>query len=475
MSASKAIALAHSVLNGKPGHVRVLALAKIRPSPENDMIYHRVRTDDPTVLALAKSIREHGLKEALVISEDRWILSGHRRYVAARLAGLTHVPCRVEPIRRRDDLDEFTVLLREYNRQREKSLDEKLREELVSVDPDHAFDSLLEERRQRSRVTVTSMRISGHTRRCEISKAKRPFLEAVQGVIEERKEFLPLSDRQIHYALLNDPPLIHASKPRSRYANSIRSYKSLTDLLTRARLEGLIEFEAIADETRPVLVWNTHREPSTFIKATLDGLFRGYWRDRMQSQPNHIEIVGEKNTLGSIIQPIASEYCIPLTTGRGYCSLPPRRAMAQRFEAGGKEKLVLLILTDHDPDGEEIAHSFARSMRDDFDIYDIHPVRVALTAQQVQEHKLPTVMTAKTTSVHHDKFVAQHGHNVFELEALPPAELQRILRQAIDSVIDVNAYNREVEAEHANAAFLAGLRKVACEALKGIDTTGGDR
>ena len=59
--------------------------------------------------------------------------------------------------------------------------------------------------------------------------------------------------------------------------------------------------------------------------------------------------------------------------------------MAQRFKKSGKDKLVLLMVSDFDPDGEEIAHSFARSMRDDFGVADIHPIKVALTAAQVKE------------------------------------------------------------------------------------------
>ena len=48
-----------------------------------------------------------------------------RSYVAAGLAGLTAVPCRVEPIRRADNLDAFTELLAAYNVQRRKTFAEK--------------------------------------------------------------------------------------------------------------------------------------------------------------------------------------------------------------------------------------------------------------------------------------------------------------------------------------------------------------
>jgi hypothetical protein len=118
----------------------------------------------------------------------------------------------------------------------------------------------------------------------------------------------------------------------------------------------------------------------------------------MQSQPNHVEIVGEKNTIAPIIKPVAARYCIPCTLGRGYCSTPPKHDMAQRYRKSGKGKLLLLILSDFDPDGEEIAHSLARSLRDDFDIPEVEPIKVALTAAHVREFNLPPMLQAKESS-----------------------------------------------------------------------------
>jgi hypothetical protein len=162
-------------------------------------------------------------------------------------------------------------------------------------------------------------------------------------------------------------------------------------------------------------------------------------------------------------------YRIPMTTGRGFSSLPPRYKLAQRFEKSGKEKLVLLIVSDFDPDGEEIAHAFARSMRDDFGVDRIVPIKVALTAAQVKKLRLPPNMTAKKGSPNHAKFVKRFGENVFEVEALRPEQLQEILREAIDQVIEVDAFNRELKAEEADAAHLEGVRKTIRNALQGMD------
>lgn len=460
--------LPRAAKNPKLGHVPIRS---IHPSPENDRLYRPVDPSDPEIIALADSIRENGILEPLVVTADGFILSGHRRYTAAKLSGLQTVPVRRKQISRADDPDGFLRLLREHNRQREKSHDEKLREEIVSTNPDEAREALVQYRRAQAVVELPALNIVGHKRRAKISAAKAPFLAAVQAVLNDRRKFWPVSDRQIHYALLNNPPLRHASKPDSIYQNAPESYKSLVELLTRARLAALIPFSVIADETRPVVLWDVHADCRGFIRQELDGLLKGYWRNLQQSQPNHIEIIGEKNTVATILKPVAAEYCIPLTTGRGYCSLPPRQAMAERFRRSGKEKLVLLIVSDFDPDGEEIAHSFARSMRDDFEIDTIHAVKVALTGEQVARFNLPPVMQAKKSSAQCRKFVERHGENVFELEALPPADLQSILRQAIESAIDRGALDAEIEAEKQDAAFLDVVRRRALRAVGDLEET----
>ena len=51
--------------------------------------------------------------------------------------------------------------------------------------------------------------------------------------------------------------------------------------------------------------------------------------------------------------------------------------------------------------------------------------------------------------------------------------LQAILREAIDSVIDVEAYNAEVSAEASDAAFLDGVRNTVHHALRDMDWEGG--
>ncbi len=69
-------------------HVRIRRrrITGIKPSPENLKLYRPVDAQDPEVIALAESIKRHGIQEPPVISADGYILSGHRRHVAVALA-----------------------------------------------------------------------------------------------------------------------------------------------------------------------------------------------------------------------------------------------------------------------------------------------------------------------------------------------------------------------------------------------------
>lgn len=451
---------------------QMIALARLVPAPENDQLYRPVDPQDPEVQALAESIRTYGLREPLVITADGFVLSGHRRRVAALLAGLTEVPCRVEPFARGDDPDRFVRLLREYNRQRIKTRAEQVREVVVSLSPEAAHEALRRHRIEKSDLSdfepAAAVRAGARRMRRAISTAKQPLLAAVQRVLNERQAFWPLSDRSVHYALLNDPPLRHAAKPGSRYRNDRASYGDLTDLLTRARLAGLIPWSAIGDETRPVVLWQADAGVQPFVARELERFLADYWRDYQQGQPNHIEIVAEKLSVRQIVEPVAQEYGLPLTIGRGYCSITPRRAMARRFRAGGRDKLILIMLSDFDPDGEAIAQSFVRSLRDDFGIENAQAVKAALTSAQVARFRLPPQMQAKKGAATYADFTRRHGEAVYELEALAPRALQDLLRQAILGVLDVAAFNRELELERRDAAFLAGVRAQARQALTGL-------
>ena len=441
---------------------------EIHPAADNNLLYDSFSPNaDEDDYKLYSSIKEIGIREPLQVSADGVLLSGHRRFAAALWLGLEKVPVIVAKDIRFNELsaDERLSVLAAYNKQRDKSHAERLREAMLEINPDDVHQRLLEDRVNRGKVNIEKNVFLGDAKkRARITT--RMFLSAAIKVIESEKEFWPLTDRRVHYLLLNKPPLRHDKKPGSIYQNDRYSYKALTNLLLRARLTGEIPMSALEDELRPIVVWRTHQNAADYIQAETEDFLRHYARDLTRGQANHIEILVEKNAIRKHVEKVAAEYCIPCTTGRGYSSLPPRYKMVKRFRASGKERLVLLILSDFDPDGEEIAASFPRSLRDDFKLSNVTCHKVALTGDDVREYNLPSNMEAKVTSPNYKKFVARHGVHVAELDACPVDLLQNKLRDAIESCLDMDLFHRELEQEKEDAAYVAATKTAVVKVMR---------
>jgi hypothetical protein len=428
----------------------------LQTPPENDAIYGRIRPGDLDVQELAKNIKRNGILEPLVVSVDGYVLSGNRRLTAARMIDLEVVPVRYENVRRGEA--GFVRLIVSYNTQRVKTLDQQARELSATTDPVTAHRRLVESRRRESAVDAVALDLGAWRGRSEI-KGNRPLADACIRVVNGLQPDWPLSDRQIHYLLLNDPPRLHELKHR-RYANDKKSYRTLTNVLTRLRLSGEISFRAIADETRPITTWNVYAHPQAYLRKELSDFLTDYWRDLQQSQSNHIELIVEKLTVQSAVKNIAGDLCIPLTVGRGFSSIPPRFEMVQRFRRSGKEKLVVIMVSDLDPAGMTIAESFGRSLRDDFGVERdrLVVIKAALTPEQVERFNLPFAMEAKAGASTAREYIQRYGRHVWELEALPPETLKQIVRDALLQVMDIDKLNHEQRKEVEEAGQLQGYR-----------------
>jgi len=439
-------------------------IADIRPSPENDRIYGVVDRTDLEFINLAIDIRDNGVREPLVVSLDDWIISGHRRYAAAQHVELDTVPIRfINEYRSNYDETGWLRLLRAYNHQRVKPNSVRVKETMLDIDPDLAHKRLIESREERDRETDPKLAIRGKKTRSKIGPNLQEFLRASIAVVMSVQEFWPVTVRLIHYLLLNDPPMQNTStgKQRSQYRNDSKSYTALTNLLTRARLFGHIPWDAITDETRPTSGTCFTKDIAQFIDLENYRYLRGYRRDLLQSQPDHVELVIEKLTLQGIVQPIANKFCLPMTIGRGYCSIEPRYEIVQRFKRSGKDRLKLIVCADFDPDGDEIAHSFARSIRDDFGIEDFVAVKGMLRRDQIAKWNLPpNFESAKKTSSNYTTFVSRYkSETVWELEAIPPTVLQQSLTESIESAIDLDLFNQELERERQDSVELQAIKE----------------
>jgi hypothetical protein len=454
-------------------------LDRLRPAVINDKVYKPVDPADPAVIALGNDIREKkGLLEPIVATLDGVIVAGHRRRVGCQLAGLRRVPVRRINIRSTDP--RFETCLVSFNMHRVKTPAEQIREEVVRTSPEHAHNQLLvhravEQAKAYRRVEDSGLRILNPAparRRSEITAAKWPMLEAARAILDQYRDYWPLTVRQIHYRMLTRNVLRHSCKPDSLYTNTVQCYKDLSELLTRARLAGLVPWESIHDPTRPQTRWLQWDNLGLYMREKADGFLADYKRNLLQSQPVYVELVVEKITALDIAERAAGKYHVPVGVGRGYTGTTTLAETASRYWASGKDSMVLLIAGDLDPDGEQIVESWAAKLRDEHDVENLTAVKVGVNPDQVAEFKLAPLPlkeggseSAKTKA---KRFEAKHGSSVYELEAFEPDQLQRIIRDAIRDVLDLDLFAAEQRKESEDARYVAAARTQVLELLKGI-------
>ena len=459
-------------IHGLQPRLQEVDTCAIEPAPENDKLYDPVREDDPALLELVKNIRENGIINSIRVSGDGFIYDGHRRYAAARRLKMRRITIWIDPgISRIKDLDGFVRRLTSCNQQRVKNVAEKVRESMVTMEPG-TFHRVCDYRESVSNVNgVEVFSLVGEKKRSAIAQ-KRTLRDAIIRTVKDRYARMGRTNvRKIFYLLLNIPGLLRNDVRKTPFENTPKCYQDVTDMLARLRLDGSIPFGAIVDETRPVIVWATHRDVGPFIDEQLDEFLCRYCRDLMQSQPNHIELLIEKNTVAADLKDLAAKYTIPMTSGRGYSSLPPRKGMVDRFLASGKEKLIVVVVADFDAEGQDIPNAFGLSLRDDFGIDPdkLVIIKAALTHQQTQELDLHEGQWAKEDSARYDRFVKTYGKRCWELEAVNDDQLQEIIEATIRRTIDLDAFNDELATQEQERDDLDVHQQSVREALADIE------
>ena len=457
-----------------PGEaVKEVTIEALQPATVNHTIYKPVRDDDSEIIDLAKSVKKYGLIHPIVVTLDNVIISGHRRHRACRLAGLARVKVLREAILSTDP--GFEGKLVEANRQRVKSPQESIREEIVRTSPTDAHNALLahrvSERAKRSKqIDEAGLRVlkeKAAARRSGISEEKRGMLDAAVAVVEQYRDYWPLTLRQIHYRLLTRSVLRNA-RTGLKYDNSQKAYKDLSDLLSRARLEELVPWESMHDPTRPRTEWEQWNNVGEYMRGELDSFLCGYHRDLLQSQPAYVELVVEKITVQEIAERAAYSYRVPVGVGRGYASVTALEETAARFFASGKDEFVLLIASDLDPEGENISETWGACLRDEHGVENLKVVKVGVNPEQVAEYGL-SPLPVKDTSSRAAGYTAEHGESVYELEAFEPSVLQQIIRDAIRKTLDMEMFAKERERESEDARSLMAYRRRTVEMFKELD------
>jgi hypothetical protein len=227
--------------------------------------------------------------------------------------------------------------------------------------------------------------------------------------------------------------------------NTTTAYKGLSRLTAEARRDG--SFPALIDRGRTIDQASHWNSPS----HALTSLHSQYRLDRTAEQDVSIYIGVEKAGLVMQLQSWFGDLGIPILALGGYSSQTYVDEVADDV-AGRGRRAVLLYAGDFDPSGEDIDRDFEKRS----DCWD-EVVRVALTADQVNEYRLPPAM-GKATDTRADAFVARHGALVqVELDALPPDVLQALYQAALNEFWDTSAYETVREREAADVEQLGRL------------------
>lgn len=263
--------------------------------------------------------------------------------------------------------------------------------------------------------------------------ASRTRLTVIGKLIEEySKDGITLTLRQLFYRLVAAEVVL----------NTHREYKNLGELLSKARLAGLVDWEAIEDRARRAVEWQSFDNIQECASQAANGFTLERWKD----QPTYVELWCEKDALSSVLRPICDELFATLMINRGYSSSSAMYEARQRIERKRDGRDVEIIyLGDFDPSGEDMVRDI-RDRLDTFQVEDVNVTKLALNLDQVAKWKLPH-NSAKMSDSRAGAFVAKHGKKSYEVDAIPPRDLQKMVRRAIQQHMDMELYNQMLAEE----------------------------
>ena len=188
-----------------------------------------IRTDLGDLTELAASLKQQGMMQPIVVDGDQRIVSGHRRYAAARLAGLDQVPVLVN-----EGIDEVTRL--------EMMIVENLqRANLPALDEAAAFRRLTDlghtQRRIAERVGCAQAHVSRRLSLLDLPAEARPHIESGAITLDDATVLARASAVDLGPDLAK---LLNATKPEQWQV------ASLVDRIRRSEAAAKLRKQALA-------------------------------------------------------------------------------------------------------------------------------------------------------------------------------------------------------------------------------------
>lgn len=263
----------------------------------------------------------------------------------------------------------------------------------------------------------------------KFAPASLKVIEIANGILNEYRAMgYRLSLRQLYYQLV----------ARDYIENSVKSYKRVGNLISDARLAGLVDWEMIEDRGRETVIPTAWKSPAQIVRAAA----QQFRVDRWQGQPCHAEVMVEKDALSGILEPVCREMHVRFTANKGYSSSSAMYEAGKRIADALRYGRVvhLFYLGDHDPSGIDMTRDirerlgmFAKSKK-------IKVHRLALNYDQVEQWQ-PPENPAKETDSRYQAYADQFGESSWELDAVEPRTLANLVRDGISELIDQDQWN----------------------------------
>lgn len=278
------------------------------------------------------------------------------------------------------------------------------------------------------------------------SAKTRALLDQVQEVLEEYRDFWPLTCRQVFYRLVG----AHG------FDKSEAAYGRLCHHIANARRGRIIPFEAIRDDGVSTMAMDHFSDRDDFLRHVRE-LGESYTRDKQAGQDVHLEVWCEASGMLPQLWRVSEPFSVPVYSSGGFDSLTAKKRLADRICDTGKPATIL-HLGDLDPSGLSIFDSVAEDVRAFVNADRLHGMvdvqfeRVGLLREHVEAFDLPTV-PAKAS----DSRSKNWDGGTCQLEALPPDQIAKILRDAIERSIDRGQFNRDCVEEEYDKVMLTRL------------------
>lgn len=285
-------------------------------------------------------------------------------------------------------------------------------------------------------------------RSLNLQRASEIKLEIINEIIQEYiEEGYKLTVRQLFYQMVG----------RGLIDNDQKEYRKISKLVVDGRMGGRIDFNAIEDRVRVPKIPYWCEDP---IDA-MDDTINSYRIDRQNGQEWYTEVWSEKDALSGILYDITGKYHVNLIINRGYSSCSAMYAAYLRFykHISIGQKCQIIYLGDHDPSGKDMIRDIKERLIEFNGLgnqVDVRPI--ALTKGQV-DHYNPPPYFAKIKDPRAKWYIKEFGNVAWEVDALTPQILTRILKDAITDRMDWDQYHDMIDLERDHKEKLEDVRE----------------